>query len=158
VLPPEPSARGGWVGVTSGHSLGHLFRAQLEGIAFQYAEWAGRIAELAGTAPTEARALGGGARSELWNQLKADVLGIDWVPAARSECGVLGDALIAAAAAGHVSDLAATAKEWQSTLPPFRPDAERQRRYRDVFGAWRSLAPQLRPVFEQLGAAGAGTS
>jgi xylulokinase len=152
VLPPLPNARGGWLGLTSGHTLGHLFRAQLEGIAFQYAEWAERIAELGGTRPSEARALGGGARSPLWNQIKADVLGIDWVPAARSECGVLGGALIAAAATGHVHDLAATAREWQSTLAPVRPDADRQRRYRDLSGAWRALGPGLRPVFEQLSA------
>jgi xylulokinase len=150
VLPPLPNARGGWLGVTSGHRLGHLFRAQLEGIAFQYAEWAERITHLAGTRPTEARALGGGARSPLWNQIKADVLGIDWVPASRSECGVLGDALIAAAATGHVTDLAATAREWQATLAPYRPDPERQRRYATMREGFKALAPQLSPVFDRL--------
>jgi xylulokinase len=150
VLPPLPNARGGWVGATSGHTLGHLFRAQLEGIAFQYAEWAERITELGGTRPTEARALGGGARSSLWNQIKADVLGIDWVPAARAECGVLGDALIAAAATGHVADLAAAARRWQTTEAPFRPDPEQQRRYAAMRPAFRALGTQLPPVFDRL--------
>ena len=150
VLPPLPNARGGWIGVTSGHTLGHLFRAQLEGIAFQYAEWAERITELGGTRPTEARALGGGARSPLWNQIKADVLDIDWVPASRAECGVLGDALIAAAATGHVRDLVATAREWQSTLAPYRPDPDRHRRYEALLAAHRELGPQLRPVYDRL--------
>lgn len=145
VLPPEPHARGAFVGLTSGHSRGHLFRAILEGIAYEYALWAERAP---GTL-TEARVLGGGARSPLWNGIKADVLGIDWVPTVRQECGVLGDALIAAAATGHVRDLAATAKAWQETGSPIRPDPARHERYRRLREAYRELH-RLGPVFERL--------
>jgi xylulokinase len=147
VLPPNPHARGAWVGLTSAHTRGHLFRAILEGIAFEYARWAA----LAPVELGEARALGGGAGSALWNQIKADVLGIDWVPMVRQECGVLGDALIAAAATGHVDDLAASATQWQETAEPVRPDPERQRTYARLADAYRRLGEQLHPVFEQLG-------
>ena len=146
VLPPSPHARGAWVGLTSGHSRGHLFRAVLEGIAFEYALWA----ELAPGTLTEARVLGGGARSALWNTIKADVLGIDWVPTKRQECGVLGDALIAAAATGHVSDLRGTADAWQETDAPFRSDPARHARYRSLLGAYGELRAHLGPVFERL--------
>jgi xylulokinase len=146
VLPPQPHVRGAWVGVTSGHAHGHLFRAILEGIAFEYATWA----DLAPGELTEARVLGGGARSPLWNSIKADVLGIDWVPAVREECGVLGDALIAAAATGHVRDLGETARAWQETGEPIRPDPERHCRYRELLEAYRLLGPRLGPVFEAL--------
>ena len=147
VLPPNPHARGAWIGLTSAHSRGHLFRAILEGIAFEYARWAA----MAPVELTEARVLGGGARSVLWNQIKADILGIDWVPMVRQECGVLGDALIAAAATGHVEDMAATARAWQETGEPVRPDAERQRVYARIAEAYRDLGTQLHPVFERLG-------
>jgi xylulokinase len=150
VLPPVPNARGVWIGLTSGHTLGHLFRSQLEGIAFQYAEWAGRIAELGGTQPTQARALGGGARSPLWNQIKADVLGIDWVPTSREESGVLGDALIAAAATGHVEDAAEKAREWQATGAPFQPDPDRHRRYAELLKAYEQIGVRLSPVFDSI--------
>ena len=146
VLPPRPHARASWVGLTSAHEHGHLFRAILEGIAFEYATWA----ELAPGELTEARVLGGGARSRLWNQIKADVLGIDWVPTVRQECGVLGDALIAAAATGFVDDLAGTARAWQETLDPVRPDPDRHRRYAATLAAYRELSPALAPVFERL--------
>ena len=147
VLPPNPHARGAWVGLTSGHSRGHLFRAILEGVAFEYARWAA----VAPVELTEARVLGGGARSTLWNQIKADVLGIDWVPMVRQECGVLGDALIAAAATGHVDDMAATATAWQETGAPVHPDVERHDVYARVAEAYRDLGAQLHPVFERLG-------
>jgi xylulokinase len=151
VLPPQPAVRGGWVGLTSGHGHGHLFRAILEGIAYEYAEWARLAAGAAGADLREARVLGGGARSRLWNQIKADVLGIDWVPTVRQECGVLGDALIAAAATGYADDLAATAKAWQQTEEPVRPDPVRHRRYQELLVAHRELGERVVPVFERLG-------
>jgi xylulokinase len=149
VLPPQPAVRGGWLGLTSGHQHGHLFRAILEGIAYEYAAWA-RLAGERGAELREARVLGGGARSRLWNQIKADVLGIDWVPTVRQECGVLGDALIAAAATGHVADLAATAKAWQETAGPVRPDPDRHARYRELLAAHRELGARAVAVFERL--------
>jgi xylulokinase len=154
VLPPQPFVRGSWVGLTSGHSLGYMFRSILEGVAYEYAEWA-RLASEArrGLLLHEARVLGGGAASSLWNQIKADVLGIDWVPTLRQECGVLGDALIAAAATGHVKDIAATAKEWQKTTRPFRPDPESHRAYEKLVSAYRRLGRSITPVFRELGAA-----
>ena len=151
VLPPRPHARGAWVGLTSAHGQGHLFRAVLEGIAFEYALWA----ELAPGELTEARVLGGGARSSLWNGIKASVLGIEWVPTRRQECGVLGDALIAAAATGHVADLGERARAWQETDEPVRPDERTQLRYRPLLAAYRELRVQLGPVFERLAEAGA---
>jgi xylulokinase len=147
VLPPNPHARAAWVGLTSGHSRGHLFRAVLEGIAFEYARWAA----VAPVELTEARVLGGGARSMLWNQIKADVLGIDWVPMVRQECGVLGDALIAAAATGHIDDMAETARAWQETGEPVRADPDRHRVYARLAEAYGELGPQLHPVYERLG-------
>ncbi|MGH2787786.1 MAG: xylulokinase [Actinomycetota bacterium] len=154
VLPPQPKARGSWVGLTSAHKRGHLFRSLLEGIAYEYAEWARLAAEAAGGSElAEARALGGGAASGLWNGIKASVLGINWLPMVRQECGVLGDALVAAAATGHVGDLAATAEKWQQTGEAVEPDPDEHRKYRVLLSAYRELGERLTPVFERLGAA-----
>ena len=152
VLPPDPSARGGWVGLTAGHSRGHMFRAILEGIAFEYAEWARLMGQLSGNVPREARALGGGARSALWNQIKADVLGIDWLPTKREECGVLGNALIAAAGTDFiaVSDLPEVSRSWQPVGAPVRPDPDHHAAYQRVVNAYRRLADGLMPVLAEL--------
>lgn len=150
VLPPQPRARGAWVGLTAGHERGHLFRALLEGIAYEYAVWAELVRET-GQDLDEARALGGGAASSLWNSIKADVVGIDWVPTVRQECGVLADALIAAVATGHVGDLAATIQSWQEVTAPIRPDPHRRAAYRELRMAYEELRNQLGPVYERLG-------
>jgi xylulokinase len=153
VLPPRPRVRGAWVGLTAGHTRGHLFRSMLEGIAYEYAAW-GEQVRGSGQRLLEARALGGGASSALWNGIKADVLGIDWVPTVRQECGVLADALIAAAATGHVADIAATAQAWQQTGAPVRPDPDRYALYGELRAAYEELRRQLGPVYDRLGAAG----
>jgi len=89
----------------------------------------------------------------LWNQIKADVLGIEWIPMLRQECGVLGDALIAAAATGHVTDIGAAAESWQATAEPVVPDELNHDRYRTYLAAYRELGDRLGPVFELLGGA-----
>jgi xylulokinase len=152
VLPPQPHARGCWIGLTSGHGLGHMFRAILEGVAYEYAEWARLVQASGSSGLRQARVLGGGARSTLWNQIKADVLGFDWVPVIRPDCGVLGDALIAAAATGHVGDLADAAQAWQDTGQAFRPDREHHNRYHQLLAAYRQLGERIGPVFSSLAA------
>lgn len=151
VLPPQPRARGAWVGLTAGHGRGHMFRSMLEGIAYEYAVWAELVREI-GQELHEARALGGGAASSLWNGIKADILGIDWVPTVRQECGVLADALIAAAATGHIDDIAGAAQAWQQTAAPIHPDAGRHATYRELRVAYEELRRQLGPVYDRLGA------
>ncbi|HET7727638.1 MAG TPA: FGGY family carbohydrate kinase [Candidatus Limnocylindrales bacterium] len=145
VLPPDPSARAGWLGLSAGHSLGTMFRSILEGIALEYAVWAKRIASATGSAPTHARVLGGGARSRLWNQIKADTLGIDWQPVGRQEAGVLGDALIAAVATGWIDrgDVAAGARRWQFLEPAVHADPERHDRYAAQLDRYERLADRL---------------
>lgn len=158
VLPPQPHARGSWVGLTSRHTRGHLFRSLLEGIAFEYAEWARLAAEAGSGDLRETRASGGGAASALWNQIKADVLGIDWIPVVTQECGVLGDAIIAAAATGHVRDVASAADSWQRAGTAVRPDAERHAIYDRLRGAYRALGEALTPVFRAMVDAPRGAS
>jgi hypothetical protein len=107
----------------------------------------------------EARVLGGGAGSRVRNQIKADALGVDRVPTTRQEAGVRADALIAAAATGHVTDLEATARVAADRLPA-RPDPDRHRGYQALLVAYRALCDQVAPSFERLagvsgGAAGA---
>jgi xylulokinase len=150
VLPPKPYLRSGWVGVTAGHTRAHLYRSVLEGIAYQYAEWADRAPSIIGRRLSEVRAMGGGSKSDLWVQIKADVLGVPVVRMPKAECALLGNALIAAAATGHIGDLAATAASWHTLPEPVRPDAERHARYTDLVSIFDQLSERIDPVFRRL--------
>ncbi|MHC1784221.1 MAG: FGGY-family carbohydrate kinase [Anaerolineaceae bacterium] len=112
ICPSSPDMRGAWLGFSWGHTQAHFFRAILEGVAFEYAYYL-RILKtlLPGLELVEARAVGGGAHSQIWNQIKADVLGVPFQRLTGSEFGTWGAALIAAKAAGLVDDIAARAGE-----------------------------------------------
>jgi xylulokinase len=123
VCPAAPGMRGAWLGFSWGHTRNDFFRAILESIAYEYA-WYLRI--LRGLAPeldlVEARVIGGGARSEAWNQIKADVLSVPYQKLVRKECGTWGSALVAGKACGLITDLAEAATVFNplegKALPP----------------------------------------
>jgi xylulokinase len=150
VLPPDPNQRGGWLGVTAGHSRAHLYRSILEGIALRYAAWARLAPELCGEGLTEVRAFGGGSRSGLWNAIKADVLGVPWRPMPRAQCALLGNALIAATATGHVQDMTAAIDAWHSPGEPVRPDPGRHDVYARLRVVHEELASAMDPVFARM--------
>jgi xylulokinase len=98
---PEPNsqARGSFTGFTLSHTRAHFVRALLEGVAFMLRRNL-EIIEKAGIQIQEIRSTGGGARSALWNQIKADVCGRPVVTLANEETGLLGDSILAGVAVG----------------------------------------------------------
>jgi xylulokinase len=102
--------RGAWVGVSWSHTQAHFFRAILESVAYEYAYYLRILRDLLPSLElVQARAVGGGARSPIWNQIKADVLGVPYQRLQGNEFGTWGAAMIAGKAAGVIDDLAAHA-------------------------------------------------
>jgi len=133
VCPATPEMRGAWLGFSWGHSQAHFYRAIMESIAYEYAWYLGILrAELGGLDLLECRAAGGGARSGLWNEIKANVLGVPFRRLQREELGTWGAALLAGKAAGVFNDLAETAEraaavDGQGVLPDARQHETYQR-------------------------------
>lgn len=150
VLPPKPYLRSGWVGLSSGHARGHLYRSVLEGIAYQYAAWADRAPSIIGRPLSEVRTMGGGSKSDLWTSIKADVLGVPIVRMRKSECALLGNALVAAAATGHVRDIQATVNGWHDLPDPVLPNPQRGSTYRKFLDVFQELSEQVDPTFRRL--------
>ena len=101
-------ARGCFYGLTPSHSAGHLARAALEGTAFGLKDVADRLREM-GVAADRVRLLGGGARSRLWAQIRADVTGLPVERSAVADSSAVGAGLLAAVASGRIPNLAAAA-------------------------------------------------
>ncbi len=96
---PNPLARGSFTGFTLSHTRGHFVRALLESVAFLLRRNLDSI-ERTGLAIREIRSTGGGARSDLWNQIKANVCNRPVITLANEETGLLGDAILAGVASG----------------------------------------------------------
>jgi xylulokinase len=123
LLPSDPTMRGAWVGLHSGHRRPHLVRSVLESVAYEYAGYLRAIEALAPDfAPDEGRVVGGGARSPAWNAIKASVLDVTLCRLDREELSCWGAALVAGHAVGLVDDLAAAAEQATSISAQHAPD------------------------------------
>lgn len=101
VLPYHPNLRGGFVGMSWNHTRGHLYRSILEGIAYEYAFYLSILKKMYPRYTfRKLYTMGGGARSRLFGQIKADVLGVDVTVCEEVDTALRGTARIAAKAVG----------------------------------------------------------
>jgi xylulokinase len=118
------AARGGYVGITLNHTGPHFIRAVMEGVALAMGRDVGIFRSL-GVAVDRVFCVGGGARNELWSQIKADVLRVPLVFAEEPEAGLKGAALLGAAGAGLIGDPAVAALERRAAGKSIQPRPER---------------------------------
>ncbi len=139
----------GWRGIHRPH---HLYRAILEGVAFEQRLHAEGVAATTGQPVAEYVVMGGGSRSSLWRQILADVTGRPIRGCAAAEASALGAGILAAAGAGLFPDVAAAARamahlETAATLP----DAGRAARYAQLYEeVYRPLYPALQAPLARL--------
>lgn len=127
--PDAADVMGAFVGRNRRHGRGHEVRAIFEAVAFALADQVCDIST--GQPPSEIRSIGGAASSDLWLQIKADVLGVPFAATTCAEPTSLGAAMLAATALGW-ADLPTLAKTWVTTKPPHRPDAANHEVYRRI--------------------------
>lgn len=144
----DPFARGAFVGLTARHSTAHLTRAVLEGVAFGLRDSLDLIRG-AGVHPSVVRLSGGGTRSELWQQIMADVFGVDVVVAHGSQGGAFGAALLAGVGAGCFASVADACRRACQTGEPVSPGAN-QPTYCRIHESFRGLYLALAPTFHAL--------
>jgi xylulokinase len=145
----NPRARGAFVGLTMTHGRAEMARAVLEGVAFNLRTILDAFRDQG--APIEAlRVIGGGARSETWRRILADVLN---VPLLRTGLVVEATALGAAIAGGVGIGLYPgyeVAAGLAPAYPAEEPDPAAARRYEAQHAAFREAYEALAPVYERL--------
>jgi xylulokinase len=133
-----------FVGMTPRHTRGHAVRCIMEAVAHALRD---QIAELSpGAPPHEVRCAGGAARSDLWLQIKADVLGTATAATECPEPTSLGAAILAESALGG-GDVPAIASRWVRLKSPHIPAPQRQQQYEAI----RSEIGSPRPLREGQG-------
>lgn len=152
--PVVPHVRGGWLGADWSHTRGHFYRALLESIAYDYALG---LASIRHHAPAgisgDVTVIGGGARSGLWNGIKADVLELRYHALANADRATLGSALMAGHGVGLFPDMAAAARSMRQVTGTTHPDPARHRRYHPMATAYRDAYGHLDGLFRRLGEA-----
>ncbi|MEU8260394.1 gluconokinase [Micromonospora sp. NPDC048999] len=140
--------RGAYVGLTHGHRREHLVRAALEGVCQQLALVLASV-RAAGNEVGEVRAGGGFARSRLWRQILADVLGMPVRFATGHEGSSFGAALLGLQALGLIEsiDIAADLVKVDETV---RPDPASAATYAALLPLFSELQDALVPTYASL--------
>ncbi|MGH2497861.1 MAG: xylulokinase [Ktedonobacteraceae bacterium] len=138
-------ARGGWIGLTASHNRRHLVRSVLEGVAFSLKDCFGIIQEQ-GLTLEQVRATGGGAKSPLWRQIIADVLGVELVTTNAQEGPAFGAALLAGVASGIYPSVQQACDATVRIVERTEPQPQNAAMYARMYDQYEDLYFALKPI------------
>jgi sugar (pentulose or hexulose) kinase len=128
----NPHSKGLLFGLSLGHERKDVYRAILEGVAFEVRKNI-EIFKKIGMEPKELKLTGGGSRSALWNQIMADVLGVTCVRNVIEEATSLGAAILAASGAGLFPDISEAAEKLCKVQDKYLPHEEKTQFYKKIY-------------------------
>jgi xylulokinase len=151
----DATATAVFAGLTLSHGRGHLARAIIEASALAIRHVATPMLA-AGVTVTAMRACGGPARSDVWNQVKADITGFPVLVPDVLETAVIGSAILGAVSIGAYGDMPSAIRAMTRIDHRLEPRPEFAATYDRLFAAYAALYPAILPIMRPLTAAGAG--
>jgi xylulokinase len=143
----DPDARGAFAGLSLRHDRAALVRSVLEGVAYGLRDSLELLRAL-GVEPEKGRVSGGGARSRLWLEIVASVLGVPLELTVVEEGSAYGAAFLAGVAAGVFADAQAAVAACVRPHDTVEPNASWARAYDEGYARFRALYPALRRARE----------
>lgn len=147
--PPDftADASGVITGLKTSTTRGEILKSVMEGAAFYFVDSLAALGRL-GINTSEFIATGGGARSDAWLQIQADIFGVPFIRPRITEGSVLGAALLAGLATGVFQSPAEGAARFVRLDCTFEPDPRRHSIYRERHAVYRQLFPRLRELLQ----------
>jgi xylulokinase len=141
----DPEARGMLVGLTASHTRAHLIRAILEGVAFSLQDTFTIFQEIKVPVKT-IRLGGGGARSQLWRQIQADIYGDVVETVAVEEGAAYGAAILAAVGVKVWPSVDAACQAVVRVAGKMKPSSEDSPTMQKAYSAYRRMYPAMKSV------------
>ena len=132
------NARGLMYGLTMDTDLFDIYRAVLEGITYEMA-YNLEVLNTFNISPSRIFASGGGAQSNAWLQVKADIFNREIIPVAEEECGALGSVMLAATALGYCKNEEEAAELFVKYKPSVCPNLHHISAYREMYEKYKRL-------------------
>ena len=145
----DPHARAAWVGLSLRHGKSHMARAVMEGATYAMRDCL-EIIDGMKIPIREVRLSGGGARSEYWRQMQADIYGKRVVTINAEEGPAYGVALLAAAGTGEYKNVVEACKATIRVVTKIGPEAKAKKAYNKAYPMYGSLYRSLKQEFTSI--------
>ncbi|MEG1642338.1 MAG: FGGY family carbohydrate kinase [Synergistaceae bacterium] len=130
--PNLPGACGSFLGLYGSSNNAVMWRSLLESIAYEYLQMV-KIYRENNISITEVIGTEGGSKSPLWNQIKSDILGVEYNIPTRNEGGLMADAAVAAYGVGDIKDLKQTMIDWTTYKERYNSNLENNALYEKIY-------------------------
>ena len=141
----DGGSKGAIIGLTLEHTSADIYKALMEGVSYEMLLNIEMLRK-AGVRITKLHATGGGAKSSVWLQLKADVFGLPIVSLGSSEAGTIGSIMLTGLASGAFSSLEEAAGKLIHEEGTYYPDMKKHAEYMVLFEKYRQVYPAVRPL------------
>lgn len=131
----DTSARGGFIGLTLSHDRACMARACVEGITLEEKDILNSLTSI-GQEFSYVRIVGGATRSEVWNQIQADIYNLPCETLAVSDAAALGAAISAGAGVGAFESIEQGAGKMVHVKRRYEPDPERAAVYEKLYSVY----------------------
>ena len=141
-------AKGVWFGVTLKHTKAHFIRAVFEAVGYMIQRNIDTL-EAMGIHVDEIRSQGGGSKSAIWSQIKADITGRRLITTKAKEVSCLGAAVLAGKAVGIFDSVDGAVDNMVEIKSVFEPAADNREAYKNGYEMYCKLFRDLTECFEK---------
>ena len=141
----DNGSRGAILGLTGDTRPADIYRACMEGVAYEIRLNYEELLK-SGVSFTSLNATGGGAKSRLWLQMKADVLNMPITALETVDAGTIGSAMLTGIAIGIFKDMADAASKMVVREATYYPREEMHRKYTEIYQRYKRVYNAVRPL------------
>lgn len=141
-------AKGVWFGFTLQHERAHFMRALMESLGYILKRNIEALRNM-GIEVNEIRSLGGGSKSTVWNQIKADINQVTLETVQTKEAATLGAAILAGTAVGFFENVESAVENMVKVKERIAPDSINRVVYEKGYHMYRKLMDDLKPCFDE---------
>ncbi len=141
----DTGSKGAMLGLTAANTVSDLYKACMEGVVYEMLvnmEWL----KDSGIHFKMLYATGGGAKSKIWMQMKADILNIPLTALRTADAGTVGSAMLTGIAAGCFQDLEDAARHMVEKIDTYVPNPEMHEKYMDIYKRYRKVYRAVRTL------------
>ncbi|MBQ6383533.1 MAG: carbohydrate kinase [Clostridia bacterium] len=141
----DTGSKGAILGLTTATTAAEIYRACMEGVACEMRLNYEALSK-SGIHFTRLNATGGGAKSRVWMQMKADILNLPITALKTADAGTVGSAMLTGIAVGLFRDLDDAAARMVQEMETYAPRAEMHEKYMKIYERYRAVYSAVRPL------------